>query len=109
MTGDGMEELFEAVREARQEYLDDYKPQLDKVVREREEKKEKEKQGSMERMLSDMKLDKKGGRDEVDPALEKYLDPNQGEEEDDEDDDEGEIIDASATPSSLSLSPNRSN
>ena len=35
MTGEGMDELFEAVQEAREEYLNDYKPQLDAVVAER--------------------------------------------------------------------------
>ncbi|GAA5896883.1 GTPase NPA3 [Sporobolomyces salmoneus] len=105
MTGDGMEELFEAVREAREEFETDYKPQLEKVVQEREKKKAADKDESMSRMLNDMSLssasskDKKEGKEgkgvEVNPALEKYLDPNQGEEED-EDDDEGEIIDASA-------------
>lgn len=35
MTGEGMDELFEAVQEAREEYLTDYKPQLDAVVAER--------------------------------------------------------------------------
>lgn len=52
----------------------------------------------MNRMLNDMSLSskdkRKEGGDDVHPALEKYLDPNQGEEES-EDDDEGEVIDAS--------------
>ncbi|GAA5872483.1 hypothetical protein JCM16303_004534 [Sporobolomyces ruberrimus] len=99
MTGEGMEELFEAVREAREEFETDYKPQLEKVVQEREKKKQSEKDESMNRMLNDMSLSskdkKKEGGDDVHPALEKYLDPNQGEEES-EDDDEGEVIDASA-------------
>ncbi|GAA6013556.1 hypothetical protein JCM11491_002706 [Sporobolomyces phaffii] len=104
MTGEGMDDLFHAVREARQEYEDDYKPQLDKVVREREEKKAHDKDASIARMLDDMSLTKKDkergergeGGGEVNPALEKYLDPNQGDEDAEEDDDDGEIIDASA-------------
>lgn len=35
MTGDGMDELFDAVQEARQEYEDEYKPQLEKLYAER--------------------------------------------------------------------------
>lgn len=35
MTGDGMEELFDAVREAREEYEKDYKPELEKIIAER--------------------------------------------------------------------------
>ncbi|GAA5827114.1 hypothetical protein JCM5353_006195 [Sporobolomyces roseus] len=97
MTGEGMDELFEAVQEAREEYLNDYKPQLDAVVAEREKKKSMEKDESMNRMMKDMSMDKKkseGKEGKVDSALEKYLDPNQGEESDDSD--QGEIIDASA-------------
>ncbi|GAA5940418.1 GTPase NPA3 [Sporobolomyces koalae] len=104
MTGDGMSELFEAVRQAREEYETDYKPQLDKVVQEREKKKAVEQNDSMDRMLKDMSISSESDPKQpkqsrstgaVNPALEKYLDPNQGEDED-SDDDEGEIIDASA-------------
>lgn len=35
MTGKGMDELFDAVREAREEYETDYKPELEKIVAER--------------------------------------------------------------------------
>ncbi|GAA5990595.1 hypothetical protein JCM5350_001048 [Sporobolomyces pararoseus] len=99
MTGEGMEELFEAVKEAREEYEQDYKPQLEKVVQERENKKNREKDESINKMLNDMNLEKDGQDSKpvaVDPALEKYLDPNQGEDADEEEEDEGEIIDASA-------------
>jgi hypothetical protein len=107
MTGQGMQELFQAVREAREEYETDYKPQLEKVVRERENKKAKEKDDSMNRMLKDMSISKKEdegqGEGEVNPALEKYLDPNQGQDAEESDDDDGEIIDASESLSPFSL------
>lgn len=35
MTGEGMEELFDAVQEAREEYEKDYKPELEKIIAER--------------------------------------------------------------------------
>ncbi|GAA5955323.1 hypothetical protein JCM3765_003281 [Sporobolomyces pararoseus] len=94
MTGDGMEELFQAVREAREEYEKDYKPQLEKVVEEREKKKLKDQNQSMNKMLNDLSL--KDKQQPVDSALEKYLDPNQGEDAEEDEEDEGEIIDASA-------------
>ena len=57
----------------------------------------------MNRMMKDMSMDKKksssdgkGKEGKVDPALEKYLDPNQGEDSED-DSDQGEIIDASTS------------
>lgn len=115
MTGEGMQELFEAVQEAREEYESDYKPQLDKVVQEREKKKTQEKDESMNKMLNDMSISRSTKADQaksegdeeqrgVNPALEKYLDPNQGEDEEDQDDeDEGEIIDASARTSYYDL------
>jgi len=35
MTGEGMDELFDAVQEARQEYEREYKPELEKLYAER--------------------------------------------------------------------------
>ncbi|GAA5882395.1 hypothetical protein JCM3774_004296 [Rhodotorula dairenensis] len=108
MTGDGMEELFDAVREAREEYEKDYKPELEKIIAERERKKEAQKADSISRMMKDMNVSgaKPGTAAAAVPQseLEKYLDPNSrpGErggdedEDDDEDDDDGEVIDRSA-------------
>ncbi|CEQ42151.1 SPOSA6832_03938 [Sporobolomyces salmonicolor] len=100
MTGEGMDELFDAVQEARKEYETEYKPELEKVVAERERKKEATKSDSMARLMKDMKISTPAsasgaaGSEPVNPALEKYLDPNPDEE--DEDSDEGEVIDKSA-------------
>ncbi|GAA6060378.1 hypothetical protein JCM10212_004631 [Sporobolomyces blumeae] len=120
MTGEGMDDLFDAVDEARREYETEYKPELDKVVAERERKKETEKSESMSRLMKDMSLSQPSGarvgseteharrtsttttkttrtrseRDDVDPALERYLDPNQDDESEESDD--GEIIDQSS-------------
>jgi len=77
-------------------------------VSKQEKKKSMEKDESMNRMMKDMSMDKKksegkeGKEGKVDSALEKYLDPNQGEESDDSD--QGEIIDASQSLPSLSSS-----
>jgi len=46
------------VQEARQEYIDDYRPELEKVVQERAEKKEKDKKVQLERLMKDMNLAK---------------------------------------------------
>ncbi|KWU45417.1 XPA-binding protein 1 [Rhodotorula sp. JG-1b] len=79
MTGEGMEELFDAVREAREEYETDYKPELEKIIAERvrlpppqsslsnaltlsesllsqERKKEAQKADSISRLMKDMKV-----------------------------------------------------
>lgn len=57
-TGEGLSDFYEAVREARQEYIDDYRPELEKVVQERAEKKEKDKKAQLEKLMKDMNLAK---------------------------------------------------
>ncbi|KAG0664796.1 hypothetical protein C6P46_000933 [Rhodotorula mucilaginosa] len=113
MTGEGMEELFDAVREAREEYETDYKPELEKIIAERERKKEAQKADSISRLMKDMKVSPPsssaaegsgGGPSSAAPPqsdLEKYLDPNSrvaadGDEDEEDDDDDGEVIDRSA-------------
>lgn len=92
MTGDGMTEFFEAVEEARKEYDTDYKPELDRMIAEREATKSAKKADSLTRLLADMKV--KGGPPTTSKsALDSLLEPNDEEEEDDDDD--GEVIDKS--------------
>ncbi|GHJ88833.1 hypothetical protein NliqN6_5235 [Naganishia liquefaciens] len=54
MTGAGMKEFFEAVEEARKEYMTDYKPELDRIAKQKADKKEEEKQVQLERLMKDM-------------------------------------------------------
>ncbi|GAA6035354.1 hypothetical protein JCM8097_008829 [Rhodosporidiobolus ruineniae] len=97
MTGEGMEELFDAVQEARQEYENDYKPELAKIVAQREAKKEAQKAESISRLMRDMKVSSDGKSGQVDKsALDKYLEGDGADEDDGEDSDEGEVIDKSA-------------
>jgi hypothetical protein len=56
MTGDGMDDFFVAVQDARKEYYDEYKPELDRVVRERREKTEKEQQANLAKLLKDLNV-----------------------------------------------------
>jgi GTPase SAR1 family protein len=63
-TGEGLADFYKAVEEARKEYVDDYRPELEKVVQERADKKEKEKKAQLDKMMRDMKLAKgKGGKE----------------------------------------------
>ncbi|KAJ9097430.1 hypothetical protein QFC19_006800 [Naganishia cerealis] len=67
MTGAGMKEFFNAVEEARKEYMTDYKPELDRIAKEkaspfsliymlsfRADKKEADKQEQLEKLMKDM-------------------------------------------------------
>ena len=52
-----MPEFFDAVEECRKEYYSDYKPELDRLRRERQEKSDASKKDSLDRLMKDMKTD----------------------------------------------------
>lgn len=102
MTGDGMREFFDAVEEAKQEYLNEYKPELDKVIADRERKKTQSRQESMSKLMRDLSVSKKEGGD---TDLDKYLDPKQDvEQKEQESSDDGEVIDKNARTAYWKLS-----
>ncbi|KAI5476865.1 protein of Ras GTPase family [Pseudohyphozyma bogoriensis] len=97
MTGEGMEDFFEAVKGAREEYATEYKPTVDKRAAQRKEEEENRKKDSVERLMKDMTVSgapAKGSNNPVD--LEKYLDVGSDEEQVLDDDEDAEIIDKSA-------------
>ena len=57
--------------------MDDYRPELEKVVQERAEKKEKEKRAQLDKMMKDMKLAKgRGQNDKAEEEEEADLQPS---------------------------------
>ncbi|CED83924.1 xpa-binding protein 1 [Phaffia rhodozyma] len=54
MTGEGMEEFFTAVEEARKEYESDYRPELEKLAKQKEDKKKAFAQSQLDRLMADM-------------------------------------------------------
>ncbi|KAI8816694.1 uncharacterized protein EV422DRAFT_500921 [Fimicolochytrium jonesii] len=58
MTGAGMDDFMAAVEEAKQEYETEYKPELDRLLQQRQAREEEKRQKSLEKLLSDMKLEK---------------------------------------------------
>lgn len=58
ITGDGMDELFKAIESAREEYLTQYKPELDRILKENKEKEAEMKKENLEKLMKDMKIDK---------------------------------------------------
>lgn len=57
-TQEGVQDFFAAVEEARKEYVDDYRPELDRIVQERADKKQQEKKVQLARLMKDMRLSK---------------------------------------------------
>ncbi|ORY85423.1 hypothetical protein BCR35DRAFT_302912 [Leucosporidium creatinivorum] len=113
MTGEGMPEFFQAVDEAREEYLKDYKPELDAMIAERAAAKSATASDSLSRLMADMAV--AGGPSTLTPearahqaaaaaaaqkkkdggGLESVLQRTE-EEERGSSDDEGEVIDKSS-------------
>ena len=54
MTGDGIDEFFEAVEEKRQEFNRDYKPELERRRKERDDAKEQNREEELGRLMKDM-------------------------------------------------------
>jgi GPN-loop GTPase len=95
-TGDGVDEFFEAVEEKRNEFNRDYKPELDKRRKEREEERLAGKEQELTKVMRDLKVSAARQRPpakaepDVDDADEDENDPDQypdemGEEQNDDD------------------------
>lgn len=64
MTGDGIEEFFEAVDRKAEEFNRDYKPELEKRIKERQQEASDKKSQDLARVMSDMSVDKSEDEDE---------------------------------------------
>ncbi|CAO3634272.1 unnamed protein product [Cunninghamella blakesleeana] len=58
VTGQGIDEFFDAVNEAADEYEKEYKPEIERIIREKMEKEEKEKQEQLTRLMKDVQVSK---------------------------------------------------
>jgi GPN-loop GTPase len=56
-TGDGIDELFDTIDDAVKEYHEDYKPNLEKMVKAKQEKEEAARQVEMEKLMKDFKVE----------------------------------------------------
>ncbi|KAF7730575.1 GPN-loop GTPase 1 [Apophysomyces ossiformis] len=114
VTGAGVDDFFKAVDEAAEEYEREYKPEIERLIREKMEKEEKNRQQQLNKLMSDMKVSKgtevplggdKGGRSQV--LVPAALEDEVWEEDDDEEEiedseDENPLPTASRFPPSLS-------
>lgn len=60
LTGSGFDDFLTSVQEARAEYLEDYRPELLRLQKSREEKREQNKKEQLERLIRDMSVGGKG-------------------------------------------------
>lgn len=96
MTGDGVDDFFNAVEEKRQEFERDYKPELERKKKEREESKETRREVELGKLMKDMSVSGSGSRrpgpeaETVSDAEEEEEARQAGEGGFDEDDSEGD-------------------
>ena len=86
MTGDGIDQFFEAVKKKRQEFEKDYKPELERKQAERQKEKAGRKEEDLTKVLQDMKVSagktkKAPNHDNLDEELDADLDD--GDDDDD--------------------------
>lgn len=93
MTGDGIDEFFEAVEEKRLEFERDYKPELERRRKERQEESAQQKQQDLTNFMKDMTMDSQPkSRDKArtdDDNEDEELDPDDYPDADREDDEAG--------------------
>ncbi|EGF77509.1 hypothetical protein BATDEDRAFT_20815 [Batrachochytrium dendrobatidis JAM81] len=58
VTGEGMEELFEAVSESAKEYETEFKPELERMLKQKKDQEAARKQESLQHLMKDMSLEK---------------------------------------------------
>ncbi|WEW60723.1 hypothetical protein PRK78_006210 [Emydomyces testavorans] len=82
MTGQGIDEFFEAVEEKRKEFERDYKPELDKKRAERAKEKESRREIELGKLLKDMNVSatKKSGEQETVSDIEEGDDTDEDQE-----------------------------
>ncbi|KAJ5168238.1 GPN-loop GTPase 1 [Penicillium canariense] len=84
MTGDGVDEFFDAVETKRQEFERDYKPELERKKQEREENKSSQRELELGKLMKDMSVSGSGRRERKGPET----GPETVSEAEDEEEDE---------------------
>jgi GTPase SAR1 family protein len=91
MTGDGVEEFFDAVKEKRDEFNNDYKPELERRRKQRDDDKEGKREKQLGRLLADLNMDNKGKSTKKPKEEAETVSDMEDAEESDEDD--GALVD----------------
>ncbi|KIW31496.1 uncharacterized protein PV07_03140 [Cladophialophora immunda] len=88
MTGEGVDEFFEAVEEKRKEFERDYRPELERRRKERDQESAAKREHDLTKVMKDMKMDSEP----------KAGDQATSKDESDNDDDDDELVDADDFP-----------
>lgn len=88
MTGDGVDDFFAAVEEKRQEFEKDYKPELEKRRREREQESAGQKANDLTRIMKDMNVDPSRSTKQMPQTRRTPADDSSGDDDDDDGDDD---------------------
>ena len=105
MTGDGVEDFFKAVEEKRQEFERDYKPELERKQKEREDSKASKREMELGKLMKDMSVSgssrqrrAEDNEPETVSEAEEEEEAEAGAADDDDDDDDGDDSDGEAAP-----------
>lgn len=106
MTGEGVDEFFKAVEEKRQEFERDYKPELERKKKEREEAKDAKRELELGKLMKDMNVSgasrsRRQAEPETVSDAEEEEEARQEMEDFDEDDSEGDEAPAAADDEGL--------
>ncbi|EJT98134.1 hypothetical protein DACRYDRAFT_71208 [Dacryopinax primogenitus] len=110
LTGAGMDDFFVAVSQARAEYMRDYLPELARLQTEKEKKETERREGEMQKVMADLKLDPegKGMRWREEGELPEEEDEDEDEEEEEEEIDmsrRGDIMNRAKAAGGLKTGP----
>lgn len=83
MTGDGIDEFFEAVDRKAEEFNRDYKPELEKRIKQRKQEADDKKSQDLARVMSDMSVDKSDDDDDEEGKEEQKEDERNPDEYED--------------------------
>ncbi|KAF2433909.1 hypothetical protein EJ08DRAFT_646812 [Tothia fuscella] len=95
MTGDGIDDFFVAVQEKKDEFNRDYKPELERRRKQRDNEKEGKRQKELGKLLADLNMDntsKGKGKPKPKPKKEEPETISDMEDAEDEDDEDGGLV-----------------
>lgn len=91
MTGDGVDDFFAAVEEKRQEFERDYKPELERRRKQRDDMDEKTKANELSRLMKDVNVDEAVKKEKQQEEIDTISDAEEDEDENGADSDADDV------------------